>query len=127
MSILQIAGVALVSAFAVGILKIYKSDLVVPVTILATVILLGAAVALMVPVTDYISDMSAMSGFSVYFKAIMKALGISIIADTAASVCRESGQSSVASKVEFAAKIMILSLALPIIKEVVSMALEVVK
>jgi len=124
---LQIAGVALVAAFAVGILKIYKSDLVVPVTVLASVVLLGAAVAMMIPVTDYMKEISASAGFSAYFKAILKALGISIIADSAASVCRDGGQASVASKVEFAAKIMILSLALPIIKEIVDMALEVVK
>jgi len=61
-----------------------------------------------------------------HFVMIMKALGIGIIAETTSTVCRDNGASSIASKVEFGAKLLILSLSLPIVKEIVSMALEVI-
>ncbi|MBO4354022.1 MAG: hypothetical protein J5860_03670 [Clostridia bacterium] len=127
MSILQISGVALVAAFAVGILKIYRSDLVFPVSAVAVVVIVGAAVSMIAPATEYVSYLSEAAGFSAYFEAVLKALGISVIADTAAGMCRDGGHATLASKVEFAAKIMILALALPIIKEIVAAALEVVK
>ena len=126
MSILQISGVALVAAFAVGILKIYRSDLVFPVSAVAVVVIVGAAVSMIAPATEYVSYLSEAAGFSAYFE-VLKALGISVIADTAAGMCRDGGHATLASKVEFAAKIMILALALPIIKEIVAAALEVVK
>lgn len=127
MNILKVCGVALIAAFSIGILKIYKSEFVLPVSVVASVVIFGAALGLIAPISDYLGELSSIGGFSIYFSAIMKALGIGIVADTAASHCRDVGQASLASKVEFAAKILILSLALPIIKEICAAALEVVK
>ena len=45
MNILKICGVALIAAFSVGILKIYKSEFVLPVSVVSSVVLLGAALA----------------------------------------------------------------------------------
>lgn len=127
MNILKICGVALIAAFSVGILKIYKSEFVLPVSVVSSVVLLGAALATMTPISAYLGEMSSLGGFGVYFSSIMKAMGIGIVADTAASHCRDEGQASLASKVEFGAKILILSLALPIVKEICSAAIEVLK
>ena len=127
MNILKVCGVALVAAFSIGVLKIYKSEFVLPVGVVASLVLLGAALSMMTPVVSYIDGLSEKTGFASYFSAIMKALGIGILADTAASHCRDVGQASLASKVEFCAKILILSLALPIIKQICEAAFEVVK
>lgn len=127
MNILKVCGVALVAVFSIGVLKIYKSEFVLPVGVVASLVLLGAALTMIAPIYDYIDGLSAKTGFSTYFSAIMKALGIGILADAAASHCRDAGQASLASKVEFSAKILILSLALPIIKQICEMAFEVVK
>ena len=124
---MKICGVALIAAFSIGILKIYKSEFVLPVSVVSSVVIFGAALSVMAPISDYIGEISSVGGFNVYFSAIMKALGIGIVADTASSHCRDVGQASLASKVEFAAKILILSLALPIIKEICQAAIEVVK
>lgn len=124
---MKICGVALIAAFSIGILKIYKSEFVLPVSVVSTVVIFGAALTMMTPIADYVGEISAAGGFNTFFSAIMKALGIGLVADTAASHCREVGQASLASKVEFAAKILILSLALPIVKEICAAALEVVK
>ena len=127
MNILKICGVALISAVAVGILKIYKSELAVTVGITAGAVILGAALSMMIPVAEYAEEISDAAGFSEYFAVVMKALGIALIADTASSVCRESGQPSLASKVEFAAKVTILALSFPIIKQICAAAVEVAK
>lgn len=127
MNILKVCGVALVAVFSMGVLKIYKSELVLPVGVVASVVLLGAALTVILPVYGYLDELSAKTGFATYFSAIMKALGIGIVADAAASHCRDAGQASLASKVEFCAKILILSLALPIIKQICDAAFEVVR
>lgn len=127
MSIFQICGVAVICAAAIAILKVYKSELVFPVAAVASVSLLGSALSAAIPVAEYAKSISDASGFSVYFYAIMKALGVGIIAETASSVCRDCGQPTLASRVEFAAKILILLISLPMIKQIVEMALEVVK
>ena len=48
-------------------------------------------------------------------------MGIGILAQTTADVCRDSGVSMLAAKVEFAAKIMILLLCVPILETLMSL------
>lgn len=126
MTVLKICGVAVISVFAIVILRIYRSEFVAPVSLVSVIVLLGGCLTIMHPIGEYINDLSKTSFFSYYFDAIMKALGIGIIAETTSTVCRDSGASSIASKVEFGAKLLILSLSLPIVKKIVSMALEVI-
>ena len=45
MNILKVCGVALIAAFSIGILKIYKSEFVLPVSVVASVVIFGAALA----------------------------------------------------------------------------------
>lgn len=51
----------------------------------------------------------------VYLGTLLKIIGIAYIADFGAQICRDAGEGAVASKVEFAAKILVMLLALPII------------
>lgn len=51
----------------------------------------------------------------VYLGILLKIIGIAYIADFGAQICRDAGEGAVASKVEFAAKILVMLLALPII------------
>lgn len=47
---------------------------------------------------------------------IIKVIGISCVAQFAANTCRDSGESALAEKVEMAAKILVLALAMPIVE-----------
>jgi len=127
LSMMQIFGVAIISAAAVAIVKIYRPEYVFPMAAVSSTALLGAALTAALPVAEYASTISSAAGFGAYFGAIMKALGIGLVAELAASVCRDSGQATLASRVEFFAKVLMMTVALPIIKQIIDAALEVVK
>src|SRR5699024_11387136 len=55
----------------------------------------------------------------VFMKTILKIIGIAYIAELGASITKDAGLSSVASKIELAGKIFILLLAIPIITAVI--------
>ena len=61
------------------------------------------------------------TGFSIYSSVILKSMGIGILAQTTADICRDSGVSTIAAKVEFAAKIIILLLCVPILETLMSL------
>ena len=84
--------------------------------VLTGLILLAASVLELSSVIDTIQDMTERTGFSLYSTVILKSLDIGILAQTTADVCQDNGEAALASKVEFAAKIIILLLALPILK-----------
>ncbi|MBP3706722.1 MAG: stage III sporulation protein AD, partial [Clostridia bacterium] len=59
-----------------------------------------------------------------YFLTALKALGIAYISSFAADTCRDSGQTALAAKAEFAGKCAIFILTVPIILNVLEIALE---
>lgn len=61
-----------------------------------------------------------------YLAVIFKVIGIAYLGEFAAQICRDSGSTAVASKIELAAKIIILSLMLPILSAILQGILELV-
>lgn len=55
----------------------------------------------------------------VYIETILKIVGIAYIAEFGAQVAKDAGHGSIASKIELAGKILILSMAIPIITVII--------
>ena len=62
-----------------------------------------------------------------YFSVAIKAVGISYISSFIADSCRDCGQSSLASKAEFAGKCAIFLLSLPMLTTVLETAVGFIK
>ncbi len=56
-----------------------------------------------------------------YVGVLLKVLGTALVAQAAAGAARDSGQSALAESIEFAGKVLMLTLALPILKAVVQL------
>lgn len=50
-----------------------------------------------------------------YFSTVMKVIAIAYITEFGAQICRDSGESAIASKIELAGKVMIMVAAIPIL------------
>jgi stage III sporulation protein AD len=71
-------------------------------------------------VITVLEDLANRSGIpSIYLKTILKIIGIAYIAEFGAQIVRDAGQESIAAKIEFAGKIFILVMAVPIISIIV--------
>lgn len=116
MNVVEICGIAVIGLTAVIVLRGVRAEYAVIAGVLTGLILLAGSVLELSSVIDTIQDMTERTGFSLYSTVILKSLGIGILAQTTADVCRDNGEAALASKVEFAAKIIILLLALPILK-----------
>ena len=62
-----------------------------------------------------------------YFKVALKALGIGYITSFIADTCRDSGQTSLASKAELAGKTAIFVLSLPLLISVLNIAVGLIE
>jgi stage III sporulation protein AD len=71
---------------------------------------------------SYIADQAQVE--PVYFKTILKIIGIAYIAEFGAQLIRDAGLNSLASKVELAGKLFILMLAIPIVTAVIETILN---
>lgn len=71
-------------------------------------------------IINTLSDMaSGMSETSAYLKIMFKVLGIALVTQIIADLCRDCGESALAGQTEVAAKIVIVSLILPLLQAVI--------
>ena len=51
----------------------------------------------------------------IFITLLLKITGISILTEYAVSICKDSGENSIANKIDFGGKIIVISLSIPII------------
>ncbi|MFZ5596575.1 MAG: stage III sporulation protein AD [Bacillota bacterium] len=127
MDIMQIVGLGLVVVVLSVVLRHNKPEMAVFVGISAGIIIFLAMLTKIGAVLDVLKDLSDRANLNmVYLGTIMKIVGIAYIADFGAQICRDAGEGAVATKIEFAAKILVLVLAVPIVVAVLNSLLKVV-
>jgi len=122
--ILKIVGIALIVVVLSFILKELKKEYAVLLMLAGGVIITLWGITQIYPVVGYIRELTGSGNISEYFSVILKVLGISFIVQTGADICRDFGEASIASKIEFAGKAVILVVVLPVLRSVISMGLE---
>ena len=122
MNIIRLCGVAIISVVAAVLVKRVKADFGAFVSIIAAVVIFGAAVSAVAPLTSYVNELAETSGFGIYAETIIKSLAVTLLAQTTGDICRDCGENAVAGKIEFAAKCAIMLLSLPVIKNILSLS-----
>jgi stage III sporulation protein AD len=56
-----------------------------------------------------------------YVAILLKIIGIAYISEFASQLCNDAGESSIASKIEFAGKILIMIVSLPVMNELIEL------
>ena len=113
-------GVAVVSAAV--IIKKWNADFLPLLRLAATVLFAGAILAMASPLVSYLKQLTETTGLAPYASFLLKALGIAVLTQICADICRDAGESGVGTGVELAGKIEILSLSLPLMREIFSTA-----
>ena len=122
--ILKIIGVGLIVVILSFILKELKKEYSVMIIITGGIIITVWGIIKIFPVVSYMRELTDSSGISEYLSVILKVLGISFIVQTGADICRDFGETSIASKIEFAGKAIILVVVMPVLRSVINMGLE---
>lgn len=127
MDVLQIVAIGLIATVLIVVVRSQRPELAVLLSVAAGVILFLAVLGKIGSIMDIIKDLATRSGISmVYLGTILKIIGIAYIAEFGAQICRDAGEGTVATKIEFAAKILIMVLAVPIVVAVLQALLKLV-
>lgn len=121
MTVFQICGVALLGVAVVLILRGFRPEYATVAGVTVGILLLLGSLSPLQTVMDSVTAIADQTGFSVYSSVILKSMGIGILAQTTADVCKDSGVGMIASKVEFGAKIIILVLCVPILQTLLTL------
>ncbi|MCX7781029.1 MAG: stage III sporulation protein AD [Negativicutes bacterium] len=116
MEMLQIIGLGFVVMLLSLIIKQQRPELAVQLSLtLATVIFLLVLSKISV-VLNLFRDLAEKANISqMYLNTILKIIGIAYITEFGAQVCRDANEGAIASKIEFAGKVLVMVMAIPII------------
>ncbi len=127
MDILQIVAIGLIATVLVVVVKSQRPELAVLLSVTAGVVIFLMVLGKIGAIMDVVKDLASKAGLSmVYLGTILKIVGIAYIAEFGAQICRDAGEGAVAAKIEFAAKIIIMVLAVPIVVAVLQALLKLV-
>lgn len=122
MTVVKVCMLAVLGISAAAIVKQWKSDFL-PLLRIGITVTLGTALLLAAtPLIERFRLLGEGSGHGAYGEILFKALGIAILTQICADVCRESGENSLAGGVEMTGRIEILLLSLPLMEEVLTVA-----
>lgn len=116
MEILQIVGIGLVATFLILILKAQKPEIALQVSILTGIVVFMLVAGKLAAVIELLKSYTQKANIDViYISTLLKIIGIAYIAEFGAEICKDAGESSIASKIELAGKVIIIVLAAPIL------------
>lgn len=127
MQILQIVGVGLVTTILVMVIKQHKPEIAIQLNILFGVLIFLLMMDKISGVVNVLRQLATKANISVtYMATIFKIIGIAYIADFGAQICKDAGEGVIAAKIEFAAKILIMIIALPIMVAIMESVVRII-
>lgn len=127
MEIFQIAALGIIAVIISVIVKKYKPEMALQIAIAVSVIIFILMIGKLNTVFDLLNDITKKASIDlVYFTVILKIIAIAYITEFSSEVCRDAGESTIALKVEFAGKVLILVLAAPIVYALLDLVVKII-
>ncbi len=117
---MTLCGTAIAAATLSVVLRQYNKEYSLYISLAASLIILFIVTGAAVPVIELIKKLSEISGVDAqYIAPLMKALAISYITQLASDCCKDSGENAISSRVDFAGKIAVLLVSLPLFEAII--------
>jgi len=115
MEITQVVGLALICTIFLLLLRQEKPVMAILLSLVFSVIIFTSMMGKLASIIDVMRELTRRAGINYFFlTTILKIVGVAYLGEFAAVICQDAGEQAVARKVEFAAKVIIAVLALPI-------------
>ena len=125
MDILQIVCFGIIAVILSATIKAQRPEIALQVNIITGIIIFLVVAVKLSVVIEFIEDFSKKADIDfTYITILLKIVGIAYIAEFGAEVCKDAGESSIASKIELAGKVTIMILSVPIISSLLEMVVK---
>ena len=126
MDIIKIIGIGLISFKKNIIGKQYRPEFVIYVSIIAGAIIL---MLIMDKVSSIINLLTALSNKTVvnneFLTLLIKITGIAFLTEFSVSLCKDSGETAIANKIDIGGKVIIISMSIPIIASLLETIIKI--
>ena len=116
--------ISIIASFSV-ILKKYAPEYSILINIFLGFAVIIYLISYIAPIFDYIKNLINLAKIPTkYVSVLFKSLGICFISQFASDSCKDAGEISLASKIEFIGKIAMITVSLPLFEEITNIAIS---
>ncbi|KAB3527576.1 stage III sporulation protein AD [Alkaliphilus serpentinus] len=127
MNIFQIVAIGVMAAILAILLKNHKPEFGIYISIVAGLIIFLLVLSQLQSVIEILNQLAGRIDIEdVYLSIVLKIVAIAYIAEFGAQVCRDAGEGVIASKIEFAGKVLIMVMAVPILVSLMDLIINMV-
>lgn len=124
--IIKIVGIGLIGLVVVIILKQYRPEYAIYISIIAGILILFLVMDKLSGIINLLKSISDKTYINKQFLGILlKITGIAIATEFAVSICSDAGEKAIASKIEIGSKVIIIAMSIPIISSLLELIIEI--
>ena len=126
MDVIKIIGVGLISLIIIIIVRQYKPEFTLYISLLAGALILLFIMDKIGGIIDLLTTLSNKTAINNEFLTLLiKITGIAFLTEFAVSICKDTGESAIASKIDMGGKVIIVSMSIPIISSLLETVVEI--
>ena len=126
MDIVKIIGIGFIALIIIVIIKQYKPEFAMYVSIIAGTIIIFLSLDKIIGIINLLKNLSNKTGINAeYLGVLLKITGIAILTEFAVTICKDRGENAIASKIDFGGKIIVISMSIPIISALLEVILKI--
>ena len=123
--LLKIIAIALVTVFANMLIKQTKPEIAILISIVGSLLIIIMSVNSLTNIMNSFYAIFDKTGIdTTLLTPLIKIIAIGYIAEFGANICLDAGASSIADKILFCAKLIILAISMPIVTTVIDMVMS---
>ncbi len=116
MDIFRIVGLGIAATILAVFVKNWRREIAIQISLMTVAIIFFVVLPHLKTVFGMFRDVSDRIGMDLkYITLVMKVIGIAYVVQFGAELCRDAGESAIASKIEFGGKVMIVALSVPVL------------
>lgn len=124
--VIKIIGIGLLALIIIVILKQYKPEFAIYISMIAGVLILVLAIQKLTGIINLLQSLANKTYINQSFLSILlKITGIAFITEFAVSICSDAGEKAIASKIEIGSKVIIIAMSIPIITSLLELVIEI--
>lgn len=126
MEIIKIIGIGLIALIVIILLKQYRPEFAIYISLLTGVLILILVMDELTGIINLLQSIANKTTINSNFLGILlKITGVAFLSEFAVSICKDSGEAAIASKIEIGSKVIIISMSIPIISSLLEIILKV--
>ncbi len=126
MDIIKIIGIGLVAVIIIVILKQYRPEFAMYVSIGAGILIFALIATKLSGIIEVLKSIANKSSINNKFLVLLiKITGIAILTEFTVSLCKDSGESAIANKVDLGGKVIIMSMSIPIMSSLLETIINI--